>query len=358
MNRAVERRIWHLTNQYFGYMKETSEFVDPIIKNAITESFGDIVKDNELYQKIFQAFKGKIGKPKLRSNAFRLGYEICGGEDWKRIASSAAAMDVIDASFYSADDIFDQEVNDKKIIQDKYIVSHITESIASKLLFNGVSNLNLKSEDIIRIQQIWNKFIRDIYEGFYIDLNENKQSLGFYNRRIYAYNYWENYMKISAIMASADENKIYHISEAGKNIGMSYMMANDIMDLGKDYEDIKNGRWTLPNQFAFENLKEDDLDQFRMVFGNKNATLEQLSLVAQKMVNMGIVEKCQKYFSPCCERVLEHLEAFEESSQKRMLQYTICAPFRNRCYRELSNRFGHIKKVESPLVDKIKLELV
>lgn len=345
--REKQKAIKELLDQYFQGMKQTSELVDPIIISYFKESLGRACKDDRLYQKLYEAAMGRLGKPKMRSWISRMGYEICGGKNFEGFLPIASAMDLLEFSYYCSDVIFDTELyNNREATEDKIIVSNILVSLVFRLISDSIKRLNLEAKQSSEILSSVYRFIRDIYEGFFIENHNIEPSKEIYERRTYAYNYWEHILRISAVAAGADKEKIEAVSNFGKYIGMAYMVTNDISDITKDFEDIRYGRYTLPNIIFLEKSNSTEKKLFEKVFRNKTADKNQLKEIGQFMVDKKIIEECQFYASELIETALPYLKIFEDSHWKRMLAVAIRAVYKNQWYRHMSELYGYQRAVK------------
>lgn len=345
--RKEQQMMLSLIDDYFKGMKETSELVDPIIVSCLNKQNREISKDGELRQSLHETSMGRIGKPKMRSYTARLGYEICSGENLENFLPIAAAMDLLEFSYYCSDKIFDMDC-DRKIVEDKIIASHILTSEAFSLVGNSARKLNLSSEQTSEIISDTSSFIRDIYEGFFAENHNSEASREVYEQRTYAYNYWEHILKIAAKAANADREKINALSEFGKNIGMAYMVTNDISDIVKDFEDIKNGRYTLPNIFFLEKADCEEKKLFEKSFGNKSANFDDLKRIGKIMVDKEVVGECQAYAVQLAEKAIPYLRVFDESHPKKMLMAAAMPVYRNQWYRAMRDAYGYKRKISPP----------
>lgn len=327
-------------------MKETSLLVDPIIISSFNESKRTITKNDELSQRLYESAMKRMGKPKMRSYTARMGYEICGGKDLNGFLPIAAAMDLLEFSYYCSDKIFDTDIYaNREAVEDKIIVSHILTSSAYDLVSKANEALGLEAKNICEITSSVSRFVRDIYEGFFVENHNTTPSRELYERRTYAYNYWEHILRLSAIAAEADKEKTEALANFGKYVGMAYMVTNDASDIVKDFEDVKNHRYTLPNILFLEKADEEEIISFSSLFGNKSADLNELKEIGQIMVDKYIINECQAYASELVEKALPYLSVFKDSHLKRMLAISTRAVYNNQWYRQMNILYGFQRTV-------------
>lgn len=356
LKRKREQRLLSAINEYFNEMKDTSRLIDPIILSCFNKS--NISKDEELSQKLYETAMGRIGKPKMRSYTARLGYDVCDGKNLNGLLPMAAAMDLLEFSYYCSDKIFDTDIyNDRNFTEDKIIASQILVSDTFNLVADSAKKLDLNAEQTREIVAGTSRFIKDIYEGFFLENHNTKPSKEVYERRTYAYNYWEHILRMSATAAGADKEKIDALSNFGKYVGMAYMVTNDISDIVKDFEDIKNSRYTLPNILFLEKAADDEKLKFEKVFGNTSANVDELKEIGQNMVNKGIVNECQQYASELIKKALPFLGIFEDTHPKKMLATATMAVYRNQWYHAMKDQYGYQRTVSSPDLELAEIYL-
>ncbi|MFA6096065.1 MAG: polyprenyl synthetase family protein [Candidatus Paceibacterota bacterium] len=343
------KEIMLLLDKYFRIMEETSNLVDPIILNYFEKSKGRICNNDEIYKKLYEAAIGRLGKPKMRSHIARLGYEICGGKDLINFLPIAASMDLLEFSYYCCDKIFDYPgyYQNRQNVQDKIIISHILISLAYDLIGESIEKLKLNEQQTHYILNTVSSFIKDIYEGFFIENHNNEPSMDVYERRTYAYNYWEHILKIGGIAAGGSNERINALSNFGENIGIAYMVTNDISDIIKDFEDIKNGRYTIINILFLEKASKNEKELFKKAFGNQKAQKNDLESIAKIMVEREIIKESQIYASKFIEKALPYLQLFDNSLEKKMLAVATRAVYRNQWYRSLNELYGYKRAVSA-----------
>ncbi|VVB60460.1 Short chain isoprenyl diphosphate synthase [uncultured archaeon] len=346
IKRKKQQIILSLINEYFSKMKEISRLVDPIIVSSFDDSQGKITNTDDLRQKLYESAMKRIGKPKMRSHIAMMGYEICEGKNPNAFLPIAAAMDLLEFSYYCSDKIFDTDIYKNRVaVEDKIIVSHILTSSAYQLIADSVEFLDINTKQYSEVMRTVSRFIRDIYEGFFIENHNTEPSMELYERRTYAYNYWEHILKIAAIAAGANDEKRDALANFGRYVGMAYMMTNDAADIVKDFEDIKNQRYTLPNILFLEKANVEEKNLFASVFGNEIEDRNTLEKIGKIMINNGIINECQAYASELVEKALPYLSVFNDTQEKRMLAVSTRAVYNNQWYRKMNELYGFQRTV-------------
>lgn len=67
--------------------------------------------DRPLFELVSANIYGRVNtkRPKLRPGLTRLGYEICGGKNWRKIIPICAAVEILNVSTYTINKIFDEK---------------------------------------------------------------------------------------------------------------------------------------------------------------------------------------------------------------------------------------------------------
>jgi len=360
---ALKKKLEKILDKYLSEMKETSVLANPLIISAINDTKGEIaLKNCDIYDRLLggyefaknRCFGERLKKNRQRSYHTKLAYEVAGGKNPGKFLPIAAAMDIIDSGcYYSADDIIDFDVKTLDAIRDKLVFSHIYRSAATKLVLDGMENLDLPSSLIKTIWKDWNKFIRWTFEGFYIEYHKPQKDTQIYANRLRAYGFWEFSFKIASLAAkNIDKSEV--LSEAGKYLGMAYMMTDDILDIGKRFSDIKNGIYTLPIMEFIERADKKERALLDKCFGNLEAKEEDLFEIGKIMVNKDIINNClEKGVSDLVYKFFNCLKGFS-NPRKIMLMYTTHVLYKNKIYKVLREKYGYKRTAKIPFDEEVK----
>ncbi len=343
-------------NVYFDYMKETSNFVDKIIREEINK-YKDLSNLETLLEK---AFHNRLSSkertiPKLRSLALRLAYEIVGGKEWEKIAPACAAVELLDTSHYVCDDIFDTVIEDETKRNNLIIISHILYSLGQKLLYS--LQRDFLQEKILKVIKESNRLHINIHKGFY---SENfilgKISMKHIWERTKNYTFWDSLMLIGGILGGGNKEQLNSLKMFGENIGIAYTLANDACDFGKNCEDIKKGKITFPVYFALKNAEENDLLLISKKLGKWDCPKEELREIILAVIRSGAINYTRELATYYANKAITYLDIFEDSKIKTLLIYTTRIVHHNKWYSKLENLSKSIV-IQDKIKDKLRKEL-
>lgn len=316
--------------EYFEYLKETAQAVDPFVNDFIRDKYGS---SPELMQKLIQRYR--FGKPQLRPAQVRMSYELAGGNDWKQIIPACASLEAKDTGYYCYDDVFDRGANPDLAI---------TGGVFFSMSFRMLSGINFSQHSVTKTIDELAELDFENAGGIVIDLNLKKPDMSAYLQRVRGYNFWERAFRIGAILGEADEGKINAIGFAGRNIGMGYIIANDTWDFGKDLEDFRNGKYTFPNMVALNESDERDKIILQELFGRKSLSSEEIGEVRRIVIQNGVIEKGKQFALEYCKKGLEILECFPDSKAKRMIEFATTMTQKNKYYDLLKNNIEYMDR--------------
>lgn len=310
--------------EYFRYLKETAEAVDIYVRQFIQSKYGAHPK---LSQKLMERYK--FGKPQLRPAQVRMAYELVEGNDWKKTIPACASVEAKDTGYYCYDDVLDSGAN-----PDLILAGGIFSSLSYRMLSD--LNPNFSPDSIRKTLEELAELDSDNANAVLIDSNLKQPDVEKYLQKARGYNFWERALRIGATLGNANDEEIEAIGLAGRNIGIGYIIANDTWDFGKDLEDFRAGKYTLPNMVALREVAEKDKQILENLFGQKILSLEQVEEVRRIVVQNGVIEKGKKFAQEYCQRGLEVLARFPDSKAKRMIEFATTMTQRNKFYELLS----------------------
>ncbi len=307
-------------------MKETSSSVNQHIKKELSES--------SMKKMLLPPFHDRLDKPKLRSLALRLSYEIVGNAEWVKIAPICAAIELLDTSHYASDDILDGNIGDKNHINNLLIASHILYSISQKLILSlkGV----LDNEKILSAVLESNKLHMAIQKGFY---NENfiinNYSIESNIERLKNYTFWDSLMAIGAILGNATSEELNSLRMFGKYAGIAYTLANDTCDIAKTCEDLHSAKITLPLYFALKNSDTQDRDIIQKCMGKWDCSKTELDNAVLSIIESGAIDYMRELADKYAKKAIQYLSIFPDTQVKELLIYTTRIVHNNKLYNKI-----------------------
>lgn len=258
--------------KYIDYLNETSRMVMPMIMTSIKNT---VRETPELEESLSLLIKQREAKPLLKPTLFRLSYEVCGGKDFEKFITFAAACEMLNISSYQANSSFDNKLGalSPKDKDSQVIAAMTTRELAVRLLYKlQDNNADLKIiASLANCLSISNLYI---YKAQHYDLNilsfDNKQMVeryvsdrelflrDYHTRCYYGSGIFSGQVALAgAIAANADNAHRNALKEFGEIYGTALHKINDLGDFlpgeernGRLYQDffcdIRNGRLTLP----------------------------------------------------------------------------------------------------------------
>lgn len=306
--------------EYFEYLKETAEAVDPYVNQFIQSKYGS---NPELMQKIIQRYR--FGNPQLRPSQVRMAYELSGGSDWQKIIPASASVEAKDTGYYCYDDVLDSGGN-----PDLILLGGLFSSISYRML-NDL-NPTFSGDQIRKTLEELAELDSENAGAVLIDLNLKTPDMNTYLQKVKGYNFWERALRIGAILGNADKERLDAIGLMGRNIGMGYIIANDTWDFGKELEDFRAGKYTFPNMVALDESEENDKQRLVKLFGQRDLTPDQIEEVRRIVVQHEVIEKGKQLAQEYCDKGLEILAGFPDSKSKRMIEFATTMTQRNKFY--------------------------
>lgn len=322
--RAKERHERKI--EYFEYLKETAEAVDPYVYSFVQDNF----KGSKLEEKLLSRYS--FGKPQLRPAIVRMSYELMGGRNWKKTIPACASMEAKETGYYCFDDILDLGEDPSLTL-----LGNIFSSISYRML-NDLSK-DFKPDRIQKIEKELSEMDFNNAKAALIDesLKQSNPNNELYFQKAEGYNLWENVMKIGGILSNTSSKNIERLSSGGKLIGMGHIIANDTWDFGKDLEDFRAGKYTLPIISTFYKVRDPERKKLSSLFGKKNISEEQKDEIRKVVVKSGVVDEGKKKAEEYCNKGLKILNQFPDSRAKRMLNVSTTYTQRSKYYSYLDS---------------------
>jgi len=306
---------------YFWYLQDTADHVDPYVKNFFETKFSTTT---ELQTILMNQYR--FWKPQLRPAQVRLAYELVWGKNRKDTIPACASVEIKDTGYYCYDDVLDIGKDPKlTLIWGMYIVlSHI---IAQDLLHNF---------NTTQVQQVLKELFeldKNNMQWTIIDWQLRKQA----NKELYMekadrYNFWEHVLKIWWVLWGANETEVNKLWYIGKKIGTAYIIANDTWDFGKNLEDFRSWKYTLPIIKAFEETTEKDKNILLSLFGKNILSEKDIYIIREIVVKSHAIDFWKTKAQEFCNEWIEILHDFDDSHARKMLEFATTMTQKNKYY--------------------------
>ncbi len=130
-----------------------------------------------------------------------------------------------------------------------------------------------------------------------------------------------------AILGGGTKEQVNALNEYGKNLGLGFQITDDYLDvsskenvLGKDIgNDIRNGKKTLIAVRCLNSVHGEDKKIFEKIFGNINATDEEIKKVYDLFKKTGSIEYAKEKSIEYCEKAKKVIEILPDSDAKKIL---------------------------------------
>lgn len=316
----ISRERHKVRTEYFEYLKETAKVVDPYVNQFIQNNYN---ANSELGEKLIARYR--FGKAQLRPAQVRLAYELVEGDDWNKSIPACASVEAKDTGYYCLDDVLDSGANPVLILLEGIFSS------ASYAMLNDLFAY-FPAEQVQKVIKELSNLDSNNAKGALIDINLKQPNEELYLQKAKGYNFLEHALRIGAILGNASSREVEKIGLAGQNIGIGYIIANDTWDFGKELEDFKDGKYTLPIMFAFENATEQDKRELVSLFNQKNISPEQIDKVRKIVVRNGTIKYGMEKSQEFCNKGIEVLNQFPDSKARRLLEFATTMTQRNKFY--------------------------
>jgi len=130
-----------------------------------------------------------------------------------------------------------------------------------------------------------------------------------------------------AIAGGGTLEEIKALKMYGEYLGLAFQIRDDYLDMSGDEEtlgkdignDIRNGKKTLIVVHSLNNSFGDDKIVFKKIFGNRNASEEDVKIVSDLFKELGSVEYARNTALKFCNQAKESLDSLNDSDAKQVL---------------------------------------
>jgi len=261
--------------RYFDFMRETSAAVYPFILRRVEKTREVNV---ELHKIVSFFVQKKMEAPSLKAAIVRLGYEVCGGMDWKSVAPVAAAFELINISSYQANSAFDAKLGifERAARDAQFMAAMITRELALRVAHEMNDRQN--KELVLQVQDALSLSNRSIYIAQHFELNllkvdrldEYAEEHVFQDHYLRRCHYGSGIINgqcayVGGLLAGGCSEWLRALRHFGEEFGVALQIVNDLGDfIPRDdsdrlarcfqdrYSDFKNGRLTAPLYHALK----------------------------------------------------------------------------------------------------------
>ena len=188
--------------------------------------------------------------------------------------------------------------------------------LASALSLDVLSRLDSPPERLISALNLFAEIQQDVILGQQMDISGREMDVELcYPLKTGSYTV-RGPLLLGAILAGAPSDVMRALDEYARPLGVAFQMQDDILGLygetaktGKPVgEDIRRGSRTVLAQHAFNLLSERDIAFFETVFGNPEATEDQIAAVANLLTVAGVRASVVERISELIQEAVSALE--------------------------------------------------
>ncbi len=327
-----------LTKEALQFTNYCTKEVDPLINQLLYSYLGKRFWEVTAHQI-------KTGGKRLRPVFLLLSCKLLGG-DIKEALYPAAAIEITHNYTLIIDDIIDNSKfrRGNLTVWNKFGTS-IAECIGvhySASIFEGALHCN----NPLRVCKIMAETIKIVLEGEVLDIlqeRSGREEQMFIKENRYTeislVNYIEMVAKktakmfqssceIGAICANANEKEINKLNDYGLNLGISFQIKDDILDIfgeenkfgkkiGKDIEERKGGNIVV--LYALSLLEKGDSRKLKNILIKKKITESDIRKAVSLIKKSKAQEKAEQLAENYINKAVKDLNYFPESSYKNIL---------------------------------------
>ena len=320
------------------------------LKKTINNSYSDLLKSVEdklilVNEKISSKLTSKVdliqnmtdyhldtGGKKLRALLTLSSSKLCGYSKGGRDINLAACVELIHAATLMHDDVLDNgEIrrgkktinsiwgNHASILVGDYLLSRCFEMMVEDGNLEVLKLLSTTSAKIAQgeVLQLQHKSEIDTVEETYLKIITSKTAALF-----------SAACKVGAILGNKDEKIKDALSSYGKNLGVTFQIADDTLDYNSDLKkfgktigkDFYEGKITLPIIILNQQCKSGERDMLKEFFSKRERTENDLKYTLDIIKKYDVIKQCYKKADHFISLASSSLNVFESSEQKNILK--------------------------------------
>ena len=320
----LKRRI---NNSYFDLKKSVDEklvLVEEKIKTKLNSDVG-------LVQKMTN-YHIQTGGKRLRALLTLGSAKLCGYSKGGRDINLAACVELIHAATLMHDDVIDVSDlrrgkktinsiwgNQSSILVGDYLLSRCFEMMVEDGNLEVLKLLSSTSSKIAQgeILQLQHKGDIDMLEETYLKIISTKTAVLF-----------SASTKVGAILANKKNNEKDALEFYGKNLGLTFQIADDILDYNSELKlfgkkignDFYEGKITLPVILLSQQINNIEKQSLKDIFKKNKRSENDLKFTLDLILKYKIIKQCYKKAEHFISLASSSLSIFPDSEEKRVLE--------------------------------------
>lgn len=311
-----------------GELKKRADFYNKYLKEYLKDGSPEILYDAARHLPY-------AGGKRLRPVISILACESLDGNP-KKVLPVANGIELLHNFTLVHDDIMDKSSIRRNLPTVHIKFNESTAIIAGDLLytksFESIQNVDLDFNSYKKINNGIISCSREICEGQQMDMD-------FESKKIIAE---EEYLEMirkktavlfeysaeaGAIVAGGSKTEIDALKNYGRYLGLGFQIQDDYLDMSSDVDtlgkdignDIRNGKKTIIAVHSLNNAKGEDKKILERVFGNHNATEDEIKNVYNLFKKLGSVKHAKKTALMYNDMAKHSLDVIKDSEVKEIL---------------------------------------
>ena len=316
-----------INNSYFDLKKSVDEklvLVEEKIKTKLNSDVGLVQKMTNYHIQT----GGKRLRALLTLGSAKLCNYLKGGRD----INLAACVELIHAATLMHDDVIDVSDlrrgkktinsiwgNQSSILVGDYLLSRCFEMMVEDGNLEVLKLLSSTSSKIAQgeILQLQHKGDIDMLEETYLKIISTKTAVLF-----------SASTKVGAILANKKNNEKDALEFYGKNLGLTFQIADDILDYNSELKlfgkkignDFYEGKITLPIILLSQQINNIEKQSLKDIFKKNKRSENDLKFTLDLILKYKIIKQCYKKAEHFISLASSSLSIFPDSEEKRVLE--------------------------------------
>ena len=316
-----------INNSYFELKNSVEEklvLVEEKIKTKLNSDVG-------LVQKMTN-YHIQTGGKRLRALLTLGSAKLCGYSKGGRDINLAACVELIHAATLMHDDVIDVSDlrrgkktinsiwgNQSSILVGDYLLSRCFEMMVEDGNLEVLKLLSSTSSKIAQgeILQLQHKGDIDMLEETYLKIISTKTAVLF-----------SASTKVGAILANKKNNEKDALEFYGKNLGLTFQIADDILDYNSELKlfgkkignDFYEGKITLPVILLSQQINNIEKQSLKDIFKKNKRSENDLKFTLDLILKYKIIKQCYKKAEHFISLASSSLSIFPDSKEKRILE--------------------------------------
>ena len=316
-----------INNSYFDLKKSVDEklvLVEEKIKTKLNSDVGLVQKMTNYHIQT----GGKRLRALLTLGSAKLCNYLKGGRD----INLAACVELIHAATLMHDDVIDVSSvrrgkktinsiwgNQSSILVGDYLLSRCFEMMVEDGNLEVLKLLSSTSSKIAQgeILQLQHKGDIDMLEETYLKIISTKTAVLF-----------SASTKVGAILANKKNNEKDALEFYGKNLGLTFQIADDILDYNSELKlfgkkignDFYEGKITLPIILLFQQINNIEKQNLKDIFKKNTRSENDLKFTLDLILKYKIIKQCYKKAEHFISLASSSLSIFPDSEEKKVLE--------------------------------------